>query len=90
MAEEKTTQKLPKKAATAKKRLKQDKAQQKINKSFKKRLRTARNTFEKASAEDKQSALNIIYALYDRALKRGIYKIGKVSRMKSRYTSKLS
>lgn len=90
MTEEKAEKKFPKRTPTAQKRLVQNHIKQKINKSFKTRIRTARNAFEKAATEDKQSALNTLYSLYDRALKRGIYKLGKVSRMKSRYTSKVS
>jgi small subunit ribosomal protein S20 len=64
-----------------------------INKSFKSNVRTTLRSFEDAlkSADQSriQEALNTVYSVMDRGVKRGIYKRNKASRLKSRASQKL-
>jgi len=82
------------KRPTAKKRMLQNEKKRLINKAFKSKVRTAVKTLETAvgqkEKEQSQQALNFIFSLMDKGVKRGIYKLGKVKRVKSRFTSKVS
>ena len=76
-----------KKVPTPQKRIIQDTKRRALNRSFKSSVRTAINAFEKAlSAGEKekmQSALNTVYSLMDKGVKKGIYKQNKAARVKS-------
>ncbi|CCB90228.1 MAG: 30S ribosomal protein S20 [Simkania sp.] len=80
-----------KKTPTAQKRIIQDTKKRAISRSFKSKVRTAINAFEKAlSAGEKemmQSALNTVYSLMDKGVKKGIYKQNKAARVKSQVSS---
>ncbi len=88
MAEEGKKGPNKKKCPTALKRIKQSKAKNQRNSSFKSRVRTAIRSFETAlSAKDKdqmQTALKSVYSLMDKGVKQGIYKENKAARTKSR------
>lgn len=91
MAEE---QKKKKKRATALKRDIQNEKKRLVNKAFKSRVRTAMNALESAiqsNEKDQVSAqLSQVYGLMDKGVKRGIYKLNKASRTKSRLTKKVA
>ena len=80
-----------KKVPTAQKRILQNTKRRALNRSFKSSVRTAINAFEKAlSAGEKekmQSALNTVYGLMDKGVKKGIYKQNKAARVKSHVSS---
>jgi len=65
-----------------------------INKSFKSNVRTTMRSFEEAlKSQDKtriQEALNSVYSVMDKGVKRGVYKINKASRLKERANQKVS
>jgi len=65
-----------------------------INKSFKSNVRSTLRSFEEAlKTTDKariQGALNTVYSVMDKGVKRGIFKANKASRLKSRATQKLT
>lgn len=88
MAEKKEAQKI--KRPTAEKRLLQNEKRRSQNKSFLSRIRTAIKKFEKALQAGAEVAVEIsgIYSLVDKGLKRGIYKLGKAKRIKSRLMAK--
>lgn len=80
------------KRPTAKKRDIRNNKRRMMNKVFKSRIRTAVRDFEK-SINDSQASLakeklQEVYSLMDKAVKKGIYKINKASRTKSRLTAK--
>lgn len=76
-----------KKCPTALKRMKQSKAKNQRNSSFKSRVRTAIRSFETAlSTKDQkqiQTALKSVYSLMDKGVKHGIYQKNKAARTKS-------
>jgi small subunit ribosomal protein S20 len=78
----------------AEKRMLQNEKKRLVNKAFKSRVRTAVREFEKTLNEKKkeecQTALNQVFSLMDKGVKRGIYKLGKARRVKSRFTAKAS
>ena len=90
MAEEKEKQK--KKQPTAMKRMLQNEKRRQQNKAFKSRIRTAVRRFEASVGAGEQAqidqSLSSVYGLVDKAVKLGIYKLNKASRMKSRLTAK--
>ncbi|PCI77180.1 30S ribosomal protein S20 [Candidatus Aerophobetes bacterium] len=92
MAKEEAKKKMKTKIPTALKRVKQAKAKQLINSAFKSRVRTAINTFHKATeSKDKAASdesLSFVYKLVDKCVNRGIYKINKSARIKSRMKAK--
>lgn len=63
-----------------------------INKSFKSSVRTAIRRFDKALVEGDQdlitTSLNAVYSSMDKGVKRGIFKLNKASRVKSRLTAR--
>ena len=87
MAKEETA-KAKTKAPTALKRDLQNSKKRMQNKAFKSQVRTAVRTFEgtlpSKDAEKISVALKEIYSLMDKGVKRGIFKLNKASRTKSR------
>lgn len=83
MAEEAKKKKLP----TAQKRILQNKKKHALNRSFKSKVRTAIRSFESALSsgekEKMQAALNTVYSLMDKGVKKGVYKQNKAARVKS-------
>lgn len=92
MAEEKKEVKKERRP-TAKKRDLQNEKKRLRNRSFKASIKTAVRSFEKvASEKNEQEAkvqLNSLYSLLDKAVKSGIYKLNKVSRLKSKYAAQI-
>lgn len=91
MAEEKKDEgkKLPSKKPTALKRHIQDSKKHMRNRTWKRRIQTARASFEKESnKETKIPLLKNIYSLLDKAVKNKVIKKGKASRLKSRFAKK--
>lgn len=90
MAEEK---KAKTKRPTAKKRDIQNEKRRLQNRVFKSRVKTAVRSFEKEVTEKNESEvkarLNAIYSLLDKGVKRGIYKLNKVSRLKGKFSGKV-
>lgn len=88
MANQEANKKLKPKLSTALKRVKQSKERQLRNSAFKSRVRTAINAFKKATAEGDKAlsaqALSLVYKLMDKGVNKGIYKLNKSSRIKSR------
>jgi len=64
-----------------------------INKSFKSNARTTMRAFEEAlQTQDKnriQTALNGVFSVMDKGVKKGIYKPNKAARIKFRSTQKV-
>ncbi|MGA8164377.1 MAG: 30S ribosomal protein S20 [Waddliaceae bacterium] len=93
MAKE-TEEKKRKKRPTAEKRDLQNKKRRFENKIFKSRVRTAIRKFEdelnKSEELGTQESLNSVYKLLDKGVKKGIFKLNKASRTKSRLTTKAS
>jgi small subunit ribosomal protein S20 len=91
MADKKETKKKVKKP-TAQKREIQNKKKRFENRVFKSRLRTAVRRFEevvaKNEAETIPASLNEVYALMDKGVKKGLYKLNAASRTKSRLAAK--
>lgn len=91
--EKKPIKPLPPKRATPLKRDIQNEKKYARNRAFKSRIRTATNAFEKALKEDKNeatTALSTVFSLMDKGVKRGIVKLGKAKRQKSRLHSRLN
>jgi len=93
MAQE-TTEKVKKvKRPTALKRDIQNEKRRLINKAFKSKIRTTVRQFEellpKADTAAITEKLNEIYSLMDKGVKKGIFKINKASRTKSRLTARI-
>lgn len=91
MAEEK---KAKKKRPTALKRDIQNEKRRKRNQVAKSQVRTAVNSYNAAlkagDAASIKEKLSSVYALLDKSVKKGIYKLNKASRLKSRLTKKAS
>lgn len=87
-AENKTRTKRP----TALKRDIQNSKRRIINKAFQNRVKTAIRRFELSlSSKDNDAIkgqLNDVYSLMDKGVKRGVFKINKASRTKSRLTAR--
>jgi small subunit ribosomal protein S20 len=79
---------------SAKKRVRQNEKQRLRNASFKSKLRTHQKQLLLAvadeRAEDSQSLLRIVVSLYDKGVKKGIYKANTAARQKSRLTKKVN
>lgn len=85
MSDEKKEKTLKKKTPTALKRDRQNEKKRAKNRAFKARVRTAINAFEKAAKEgDAKSELSAVYSLMDKGVKRGLFKLNRASRTKSR------
>lgn len=63
------------------------------NKAFKSNVRTVVRRFEEISAKGDATAtkesLNEVYSIMDKAVKRGIFKLNKASRLKARMTARI-
>lgn len=92
MAEESDKKKT--KRPSALKREIQNEKRRLINKSFKSEVRSALRLFEEAlTAANKssiQTSLNEVYSLMDKGVKRGVFKLNKANRTKSRMTAKVA
>lgn len=90
MAEKETKKK--EKRATALKRDIQNKKKRADNRIFKSRVRTAIRRFEEAVTKNEETtvaeSLNAVYALMDKGVKKGLYKLNMASRTKSRLAAK--
>ena len=79
------------KKPTALKRNIQDEKKCARNRSWKRRIHTARIQFTKIeSVEEKKLKLSQLFSLFDKAIKNKVMKQGTVSRLKSRYQAKIS
>ena len=91
MAKE-TEKKKKTKRPTAKKRDIQNEKRRFANKIFKSQVRTAIRKFEDTLAKGDEvlttESLNNVYALMDKGVKKGVFKINKASRTKSRLTAR--
>ena len=89
-----TQDKKKSKRPTAEKRVLQNEKIRLKNKIFKSQVRTAVRVLEEAiqkkEKEPSQTALNEIFSLMDKGVKRAVFKIGKAQRVKSRFTSKVN
>lgn len=76
------------KRPTAQKRDIRNSKRRLINKIFKSQVRTSMRTFEEAlkekNKEQIQAALNTVYSMMDKGVKRGIFKQNKGARLKAR------
>ncbi len=88
MAQDKESAKKKTKRPTAQKRDIQNAKKNLINKSFKSQVRTAITTLEKAvKSSDKSNVtaqINSVYSLMDKGVKKGVFKLNKAARIKSR------
>lgn len=91
MAEKNETKSQPKRK-TALKRDIQNVKKRLENRIFKSQVRTAMRRFEEAVAKNEagqvQETLASVYSLMDKGVKKGVFKINKASRTKSRLTAK--
>jgi len=82
------------KRPTAIKRDIQSEKRRLINKSFKSQIRSSMRLFEETLvSKDKaaiQKALSEIYSLMDKGVKRGVFKLNKANRTKSRMTARVA
>lgn len=81
------------KRPTAEKRMIQNKKRQLRNKMFKSQVRTSLRSFETtltgADAETLKNSLSEIYSLFDKGVKRGVFKLNKARREKSKLAAKV-
>jgi small subunit ribosomal protein S20 len=80
------------KRPTALKRDLQNSKRRLINKTYKSRARTAIRRFDESLTKGDQAVstatLNEVYSILDKCAKKGIYKLNKVSRTKSRLAAR--
>lgn len=80
------------KRPTAQKRDLQNKKRRMNNKMYKSRVRTAIRSFQDSLAKGDQAAttekLNEVYSILDKCAKKGVFKLNKVSRTKSRLAAR--
>jgi small subunit ribosomal protein S20 len=80
------------KRSTALKRDLQNEKKRLENKNYKSRLRTAIRAFQETAAKGDevvtQEKLNEVYSIVDKCVKKGIFKINKASRTKSRLAAR--
>ncbi|MBI5273811.1 MAG: 30S ribosomal protein S20 [Chlamydiales bacterium] len=90
--EEKDKKAVKEKAPTALKRQKQSEESRLRNRTFKAKVRTAIRSYEttlgEKNKEESVKALNVLYSLFDKGVKKGIFKKNKANRSKSRLTVK--
>lgn len=85
MSDAKKEKTLKKKTPTALKRDRQNDKKRAKNRAFKARVRTAINAFERATKEgDAASEFSALCSLIDKGVKRGLFKLNRASRTKSR------
>nr|NGX27612.1 30S ribosomal protein S20 [Chlamydiota bacterium] len=91
MAEEKKDSKT--KRPTAKKRDIQNAKRRLQNRTFKSRMKTAVRSFENEVTQknetEAKARLNTVFSLLDKGVKKGIYKLNKVSRLKNSFSSRV-
>ncbi len=90
MAEEKKVAKVRRPSAL--KRDLQHEKRRLANRSFKSRIKTAVRTFVEVAAQKTDQAqveLNSLNSLIDKAVKSGIFKVNKATRLKSKYAAKI-
>ena len=88
--EKKDEKKLPNKRPTPLKRHLQDEKKHLQNRTWKRRIQTARAQFLKEeSTEGKTPMLNTFFSLLDKAVKNKVIKKGKASRLKSSFAKKV-
>jgi len=91
MAKEGETKKRVK-TPTAQKRDLQNEKKRVANRNFKSQVRTAIRTFQDAVAKKDETQiktlLNTVYGLMDKGVKKGVFKLNKASRTKSRLAAK--
>lgn len=73
------------KRPTAQKRMLQNERRQLANKILKSKIKTYASRVEAAAQEEKATELNSLYKYVDKAVKTGLYKKNKGSRIKSRF-----
>lgn len=65
-----------------------------INRAFKSQVRTVMKNFETALAKgepkEAEGAINQVYSMMDRGVKRGVFKQNKASRVKARAKAKIA
>lgn len=92
MAKDKAEEVKKVKRPTALKRDIQNEKRRLRNKAFKSQVRTAIRQFEeilsKGEPEAVKEKLNTVYSLMDKGVKKGVFKINKASRTKSRLTAR--
>jgi len=92
MAKDKVEEVKKVKRPTALKRDIQNEKRRLRNKTFKSQVRTAIRQFEeilpKGEPEAIKEKLNLVYSLMDKGVKKGVFKINKASRTKSRLTAR--
>ena len=80
--------------ASAKKRMRQDEKRRLRNASFKSKVRTHHRKLLRALSdqrkEDSQNLLRTVASLYDKGVKKGIYKAQTVARQKSRLAHRVN
>jgi small subunit ribosomal protein S20 len=93
MAEEKQEKKKAIRIPTAHKRFLQSEKRRLINKAFKAQVRTVVRSFEESLTKKDPTAvkseLDAVYSMMDKGVKRGVYKLNKASRTKSRYAERV-
>lgn len=91
MAKEEDKNKKTKRPTAAKRDL-QNSKRRTNNKLYKSRVRTAIRSFQESLTKNDEaltkSALSEVYSLLDKCAKKGVFKINKVSRTKSRLTAR--
>ena len=92
MAKDKVEEVKKVKRPTALKRDIQNEKRRLRNKAFKSQVRTAVRQFEEILPKGEPDAikekLNTVYSLMDKGVKKGVFKINKASRTKSRLTAR--
>lgn len=92
MAKDKAEEVKKVKRPTALKRDIQNEKRRLRNKTFKSQVRTAIRHFEESLPKGEPDAikekLNTVYSLMDKGVKKGVFKINKASRTKSRLTAR--
>lgn len=92
MAEKEKAEPKKVKRPTAQKRDLQNEKRRLENKNYKSRVRTATRSFhesiEKGDLAATQAKLDEVYSILDKCVKKGIFKINKASRTKSRLAAR--
>jgi len=93
MAEKKEAKKKNKRP-TAEKRMIQNVKGRDANRAFKSQVRTAVRRFKESLTQEDTAAsrqrLDTVYSLVDKGVKKGVFKLNKASRIKSRLTANLA
>jgi len=93
MAEKKDDKKKTKRP-TAEKRMIQNEKRRSANNAFKSQVRTAVRRFKESLDQEDMAArkerLDAVYSMLDKGVKKGIFKLNKASRVKSRLTANMA